>query len=52
MMKDVMDEKNIRFLESAQSSFRRAQAYVEQVPEITRREVQARIQAHRSRYPR
>lgn len=50
IMKEVSDEKNIRLLEGIVSSERRAQAFADQVPEITRLEVLARIQAHRSGY--
>jgi hypothetical protein len=46
IMKEVSDEKNIRLLEGAVSSVRRAQEFKD-VPEITRLEVLARIQTHR-----
>jgi hypothetical protein len=49
IMKEVSDEKDIRLLEGIVSSPRRAQDYIDQVPEITRLEVQARIKAHRAR---
>jgi hypothetical protein len=51
-MKEVSDEKNIRLLEGMVSSVRRAQEFLDQVPEITRLEVRSRIQSHRARYPR
>jgi hypothetical protein len=49
-MKEVSDEKNIRLLEGLVSSARRGQDFMDQVPEITRLEVLARIQRHRARY--
>ena len=51
VMKEVSDEKNIRLLELWESSQRRAQDYLK-APEITRIEVRARIQAHRTRHPK
>ena len=52
IMKNVLDEKNIRLLEGLESSVRRAQDYTDHVPEKTRLEIRERINAHRARHVR